>query len=248
MKRYCWLIMLMYLVLIGPSAFADIADNFMAGGIAFTGSGSFTDDVGNPGDSTNQYNHLTITLSPVVTFYLLDFFAFNISPSFSYASNYTDSGDYIPSLSYGLSVGFSWYPYFDPAHLIERLPDGGLWIDTNSWMLNPNFPLVFALGFSVGVTLNQYLAGEYADGKTFDGSSLQFNVRLTPSLGIYYFISERYALDLILNPYVNIPVDISDSTGSPMNYAPLNGSQLVWSASVGITFFVPWAERSQIKK
>jgi hypothetical protein len=115
-------------------------------------------------------------------------------------------------------------------------------------MLNPNFPLVFDLGFSVGVTLNQYLAGEYADGKTFDGGSLQFNVRLTPSLGIYYFISERYALDLILNPYVNIPVDISSSTGSPTNYAPLNGSQLVWSASVGITFFVPWAERSQIKK
>ena len=42
--------------------------------------------------------------------------------------------------------------------------------------------------------------------KTFSGGSMQFNLRLTPTIGVYYFISERYALDLILNPNVNIPV------------------------------------------
>ena len=249
MRESCRLALLLCLLLICSHLFADIADNFMAGGIAFTGSGSFTDNVGNPTTSSDQYNHITVTLSPVVTFYLIDFFAFNISPSFSYASNYTDSGDHIPSLSYGLSIGFSWYPYFDPSHLIVRLPEGGFWIDTNSWVQNPNYPLLLSLGFSVAPTLNQYLAGEYDSGKyNYGGGGWQFNLRLTPSVGIYYFISERYALDIILNPYIILPFNISDSTGSPMNIVPVNDAQLVWSASLGITFFVPWGERSQIRK
>jgi|GEM_PF-3997772 len=248
MKRFCWLALLMGLI-ICPSVFADIADNFMAGGIALTGSGSFSDNVGDPSSSSNQYNHLTLTLSPSAAFYLVDFLAFTLSPTFSYSSNYTDSGDHIPSLSYGLSLGVSWYPMFDPDHLIVRLPDGGFRLDPRSWMYNPNYPLVCNLGFSVGLTLNQYLPGDYNNGtKTFSGGSMQFNIRLTPTLGVYYFISERYALDLILNPNVNIPVGIYDSTGSPTNNVPTNALQLTFSASVGITLFIPWGERSLFKK
>ena len=179
MKRSCCLTLLLCLITC-PVAFADIADNFMAGGIALTGSGSFSDDVGNPSSSSNQYNHLTVTFSPSATFYLIDFFAFTLSPTISYASNYTDSGDHIPSLSYGLSVGFSWYPMFDPAHLIVALPNGGYWLDPKSWMYNPNYPLVLNFGFTVGLTVNQYLPGVYDGGKkTFSGGSMQFNLRLT---------------------------------------------------------------------
>ncbi|MGO9308483.1 MAG: hypothetical protein ACLQDL_05620 [Spirochaetia bacterium] len=248
MKRYCWLALSLGLAF-GPPSFADIADNFMAGGIAFTGSGSLTDDVGDPSSSSNQYNHLTITISPTATFYLIDFFAFSISPSFSYASNYTDSGNHIPSLTYGLSLGFTWYPMFDPDHLIVRLPGGGFRIDPRSWLYNPNYPLVFALGFAVGPALNQYLPGPYDNGiKMFNGGSWQFNLRLTPTLGVYYFVSERYALDFVLNPNLNIPVGITDSTGSPTNNVPNNALQLTFSASVGITLFIPWAERSLIRK
>ena len=97
MKRSCLLVLLLSLVSC-HFAFADIADNFMAGGIAITGSGSFTDDVGDPSNSSNQYNHLTVTFSPTVTFYLIDFFALALAPTISYASNYTDSGDHVPSL------------------------------------------------------------------------------------------------------------------------------------------------------
>jgi len=114
-------------------------------------------------------------------------------------------------------------------------------------MWNPNDPVVFIIGFGAGVTLNQYLSGDYANGKSFSGS-LQFNLRLTPTVGVYYFIGERYALDVVLSPNVNIPVGIYDSTDSPTNYAPLNAPQLTLATSFGITFFVPWAERSQIRK
>jgi hypothetical protein len=244
-KLSSWFILLV-LLLLGPCTFADIADNFMAGGIAFTGSGSFTDDIGNPTSASNQYSHLTITLSPVATFYLLDFFAFSVSPSFSYSSNYTNGGFYEPILSYGLSLGFTWYPYFDPAHVIQTLPDGHLWIDVNSWMLNPNFPLVLAVGFSVGPFLNQYIPGKYSDGTPYDGA-FEFNIRLTPSLGVYYFISERYALDIILNPNISIPLYMYGSNSLVASY-PINDVQLTFSVSFGITFFVPWIERSQIKK
>ncbi|MGA2477192.1 MAG: hypothetical protein ABSG63_00395 [Spirochaetia bacterium] len=247
MRRYFWLALLLGLI-VSPVVFADIADNFMAGGIALTGSGSLSDNMGDPTNSSNQYNHLTITISPSAAFYLIDFLAFTVSPSFTYASNYTDSGNHIPSLSYALSVGLSWYPMFDPAHLFQQLPGGGYWLDPKSWMYNPNFPLVLNFGFAVGLTLNQYLPGVYNNGsKTFDGS-MQFNVRLTPALGIYYFISERYALDLILNPNVNFPIGIYDSTGSPTNAVPANGFQVTFSASVGITLFIPWGERSLFKK
>ena len=245
MKRIAVFVLLAGLSAVGFRAFADIADNFMAGGIAITGNGSFSDDLGDPSNPANQYNHLTITLSPIISFYSFDFLAFTAAPSFSYASNYNDSGDHIPALTYGLSLGISWYLMFDPVHLITRTPDGYLFMDPQSWMYNPNYPLVFNLAFSAGLTLNQYLPGDYRNGtKTFDGS-MQFNVRLTPTIGIYYFISERYALDLVLNPNVNIPIGIYDSTGSPTNAPPLNGLQLTLSTTVGITFFVPWIERSQ---
>ena len=134
---------------------------------------------------------------------------------------------------------------FDPAHLFEKLPNGHYWLDPQSWMYNPNYPLVFTLGFTCGFTVNQYLPGVYAEGKkTFAGGSMQFNLRLTPSLGVYYFISERYALDLILNPNINIPAGIYDSTGSPTDAIPANAFQVTLSASVGITLFIPWRERS----
>ena len=112
------------------------------------------EDIASKTPSQAQHNHV-----------LLDFFAFTLSPTFSYASGYTDSGDHIPSISYGLSVGFSWYPMFDPAHLIEKLPDGGFRLDPKSWMYNPNYPIVFNLGFTVGLTVNQYLPGYYDNGK-----------------------------------------------------------------------------------
>jgi hypothetical protein len=138
---------------------------------------------------------------------------------------------------------------FDPDHFFEAFPDGSFWIDPKSWVFNPNFPLVFNLGFSVGLTLNQYLPGVYDSGKkTFSGGSMQLNIKLTPTLGIYYFISEHYALDIIFNPNLNIPVGIYDSTGSPTDNVPNNALQLTYSASVGITLFIPWGERSLFKK
>jgi len=237
MKRPHWLVLLVLLGCIQP-AFADIADNFMAGGIAFTGSGSFSDNIGNPADTSNQYSHLTITVSPVVTFYLLDFFAFSLSPSFSYASNYTDSNSYQPTLTYGVSVGFTWYPYFDPAHFFER----------NSWMWNPNYPLILAFGVSAGPFVNQYLSGKYSNGTPY-GGSMQLAIHVTPSLGIYYFISERYALDLILNPTVSIPIRVFyGSSNSPTSFYPTSDLQFTPTVTFGITFFVPWAERSEIRK
>ncbi len=252
MRRSWWLIALVCL-LAGPGAFADIADNFMAGGIAITGNASLSDDLGDPTSSSNQGSHLTITVSPSATFYLINFFAFALSPSFSYASNYNNGNDYQPVLTYALSLGFAWYPYFDPGHLIERLPGGGLWIDVDSWKLNPNFPLVFDLGGSVGLALIQFLPGKYApniyapNGTPYDGGT-QFDILLTPSVGIYYFITERYALDLIVNPSIRIPVGSSGSSTSPNNFPPNNSPELTFDASIGITFFVPWAERSQIRK
>ncbi|MGO9412994.1 MAG: hypothetical protein ACLQCB_19880, partial [Spirochaetia bacterium] len=80
------------------------------------------------------------------------------------------------------------------------------------------------------------------------GGALQLGVRLTPTLGVYYFISERYALDIALDPNIEIPIDSHGSNNSPTNFPPLNGLQMTLGASVGITFFVPWAERSQIRK
>jgi hypothetical protein len=216
----------------------------MAGGIAFTGSGSFSDALVN---TSNEYAHLTISLTPTVTFYLIDFFAFSIAPSFSYASNYTSSTNYEPTLNYGVSFGFTWYPYFDPGHLIRRNPSGGLWVDVNSWKWNPNYPLVLAFGFSAGPFVEQWLSGMYSDGDAY-GEAMQFIVRLTPSFAVYYFISERYALDIALNPTVAIPVDIYSSPNSPTNYTPTNGVQFTYSVSFGITFFVPWAERSLIRR
>ena len=247
MKRPGWLVLLVFLACIHP-VFGDIADNFMAGGIAFTGSGSFSDDVGNPSDPSNQYSHLTVSASPVVTFYLLDFFAFSVAPTVSYASNYNNGNYYQPVLTYGVSVGFTWYPYFDPTHLMERLPDGSFFFDGNSWMGNPNYPLVFALGFSSGPFVAQYFSGKYSSGVAY-GGSMELSIHLTPSLGAYYFISERYALDVILNPTVSIPVmELYGASNSPTNFYPANDVQFTPSVSFGITFFVPWAERSQIRK
>jgi hypothetical protein len=234
--RHTWLALALGVV-VCTNAVADIADNFMAGGIGFSGNGSFSDDVGDPTDSSNEYNHLTVSFNPSVVFYVVDFLAFAISPSFTYASNYTNSNNHIPSLTYGLGVGFSWFPMFDPGHLFQK----------DSWKYNPNYPLVFNLGFNVGVAMVQYLSG-VVGGKTVSGDSLQLYVGLTPSIGIYYFISERYAVDLLFNPQLSIPVGVYASAGSPFDYPPLNSAHFTYSASIGITVFVPWGELSLIKK
>jgi ACT domain-containing protein len=77
---------------------------------------------------------------------------------------------------------------------------------------------------------------------------VQLFVGLTPTVGIYYFISERYPLDLIFNPSLSIPVGIYSAAGSPFNYEPLNSAHFTYSASIGITVFIPWGEVSLIKK
>ena len=130
---------------------------------------------------------------------------------------------------------------------MEGLPDGSFFFDVNSWLWNPNYPLLLAIGFAAGPFVDQYLPGKYSGGIVYDGG-WEVDVRLTPSLGVYYFISERYALDITVNPTITVPVAISGSSNSPTAYPPLNDAQLTLSASIGITFFVPWAERSQIRK
>jgi hypothetical protein len=82
-----------------------------------------------------------------------------------------------------------------------------VWIDVDSWKLNPNLPLVFELD---GLVVSQSLAGKYSGGVAY-GSAMQSYVRLTPTPSIYYFVSKRCALDATL--------------GS--KYPPLNGPSLV---------------------
>jgi hypothetical protein len=218
-------ILVFALILICATAFGDIQENFAAGGIIISGSGSVTANGNNLLDPSNQKYDFSFYLAPSFSFMVIDNLSLNVTPSGYYSLDL--SGSQSSSSGNGLGVFTSAIYYF---------------------ILDPKNPLVPSIGAGIGFQAGSGGSFYAMDGTVTTSKALRITTSLNLPLACDYFITDRIALDLHITPRVNLPIQLSDFNGNaiPIPSQIQNLLTFTCDVSVGISFFFPVKEKALI--
>lgn len=158
--------------------FAGIGENFEKGGIAFGGDLSFQYSPASINEDWFKSYIIALNIRPDFHFFIIDNISFALYPNLGFSHGTYD--DYLSStrMGYGLYSGFSYYYVPDPE--AEK-------------------GFVMSLGFNIGIDFDQGLTRK-ANGERLENKSLFILFDFVPSVNFYYFLTERVALRIGINP------------------------------------------------
>ena len=212
-----FLVLAVVLALSLPILYSDIGENFAKGGIGFSGGGSVYVDFNQLLNSADEYFHWIIAIAPAVDFYVADRLALYFAPWFSYDSETLNPDEVTNITKYGAEVGLGYAFVSNPAAQKGLVPTIGA-----------GLAVAFYPGWS-GIS----------GGVEFDNQSQLIYLRLGVPLRLFFFLNDRLAPYVGINPRAWYRVLAKNSSGTA--YSPPIEYQLYVDASVsfGISFHIP---------
>jgi hypothetical protein len=212
------------LVLPGITAFSDIAENFKAGGVAFSGGGSFLYDGSVALDPANQFSYTSFSANVGVEFLAVDNLSISFIPSITTTKTHYDNNNVSGSLSFGAAADVTYY-----------------------FLSGPNNPFVPAVGLGLGLV---FIPGTdvMSGGITYTDQSLLIQPYLNLIFVLNWFLTQRTGLYLAFYPEVYMSVPVTGSNGNPVTDTRPFLNRLGFSATVGfgIRYFIPTRDKALI--
>lgn len=226
MKRTCMIVALFCLLALpGMTAFADVAENFKAGGVSFSGGGSLYYDAYTVFDTTNQWNYFSFSANLDVEFLTADNFSIGIIPRISTTQTHTNDLNISGTLSFGLAVGAVYY-----------------------FVSGSNNPFVPSIGTVLGMDV--YPGVDYTSaGVSFHNQGLAITPFVNFPLSVNWFLTQRAALYLAFTPEIYLDTPLKNALGNTVIDSRTFLERLGVDVTVGfgIRYFIPTKDKAITK-
>jgi hypothetical protein len=209
--------LLLVLTLPLASLSADIGENYAQGGIAFTGSVSYSDDFYNFADPAEQRRSWSLTVSPEISYYLVDRLSLQLSPWFYLESNAIDSINVDRSEAYGMSVGAEYALFLDPS------AQQGFVVTVSGLVGLSSYPIM----------------NDMVDGVETPNNYKRNEISLTVMPRLSYFLNDRTAVILKIAPTVYYILTCVDPHGAAVALTSQNRMRADVTVTAGVTYYLP---------
>ncbi len=226
MKRTVMVVALFCLLAFhGAMAFADVAENFKAGGVAFSGGGSLYYDGYTVFDTSNQWNYFSFSANVDIEFLTVDKLSIGIMPRISTTQTHTNDFNISGTFSYGLAVGAVYY-----------------------FVSGSNNPFVPSIGISLGTDVYPG-TGYTSAGVAYQNKSLTITPFVDLPVAFNLFLTQRTAVYLAFTPEIYFQTPLKDALGNSVtdNRTFLDRLGVDVTVGFGIRYFIPTRDKALIR-
>ncbi len=209
---------------IQPTA-AQIGRNFEKAGVGLGGGVSIYNDMGYVLNGSDTYNYWEIEVFPRANFYIADNWDIEIRLILNYQYEKIDSDNIYKSGNYGINLSLS--------RAFVRHPEA-----TRGF--------VPTLGCSIGF-LSEPGIDDKESGLIDVDATLTLSLNLGPQFYLYYFLNQRLSPFIGIYPRFIYTILYKDDMGNRINLSFDQRTSFRYSASIGITYWLPNREISLVR-